>query len=230
MLAESSNSAHVVEVKDANVATDVSWPGRLLLLALNALPLAHVATVVFAILRGNVLTALAILYLAPPLVARLLLISGHFKSTKIQVGSVGFFRWWALFQLQVIFCRLPALEEILRLIPGIYSLWLRLWGARVGRLTYWSPATFISDRSFLKIGDDVIFGAGVRLIPHLIQRSESGKLELCLAKIEIGDRVVVGGFSILSAGTIIHSDQTTRAALLSPPFTIWAHGKRVRDE
>jgi hypothetical protein len=229
MLAESSNDARI-EVRDANVATDVSWPGRLLLLTLNALPLAHIVAAALTILRGNILAALAILYLAPPLVARLLLVSGDFEAKRIPVGSPAFFRWWALFQLQVIFCRLPALEEILRFAPGVYSLWLRLWGARVGRLTYWSPGTFISDRSFLEIGDDVVFGAGVRLIPHVIQRAESGKLELCLAKIEIRDRAVIGGFSILSAGTIVHAGQTTRAALLSPPFTVWKNGKRVHNE
>lgn len=229
MLAESSNDARV-ELKDTKVAAEVSWPGRLLLLVLNALPLAHVAAVALAIVQREFLAAFAILYLAPALVARAVLAAGDFKQTRILVGSAAFFRWWTLFQLQVIFCRFPALEEVLRLAPGLYSLWLRVWGARVGRLTYWSPGTVISDRSFLMIGDDVVFGASVRLIPHLIQRAASGKLELCLAKIEIGDRVVVGGLSILSAGTIVHSDQTTRAALLSPPFTIWKNGKRLHHE
>ncbi len=229
MLAESSNNVRI-ELKDAKVAAEIAWPGRVLMLVLNTLPLLHVAAIVFAILRHEFLAATGILYLAPPLIARVVLAAGAFKQTRISVGSAAFFRWWTLFQLQMIFCRLPALEEILRLAPGLYSLWLRVWGSRLGRLTYWAPGTFVSDRSFLIIGNDVVFGAGVRLIPHLIQRAESGKLELCLAKIEIGDRVVVGGFSILGAGTVVQADQTTRAALLSPPFTVWKNGKRVRDE
>jgi len=229
MLAESSSDVRI-ELKDANVTAKIAWPGRLLMLAINTLPLLHVAAIAFALLRREFMAAIGILYLTPPLIARVVLAAGAFKQTRICVGSAAFFRWWTLFQLQVIFCRLPALEEILRLAPGLYSLWLRVWGSRVGRLTYWAPGAFVSDRSFLMIGNDVVFGAGVRLIPHLIQRAESGTLELCLAKIEIGDRVVVGGFSILSAGTVVHADQTTRAALLSPPFTVWKDGKRVRDE
>jgi hypothetical protein len=228
MLAESSNDARI-ELNDANVAAEIAWPGRFLMVALNALPLLHVAATVLAILRREFLVAIGILYLAPPLIARIVLAMGVFKETRIAVGSAAFFRWWILFQLQVIFCRLPALEEILRLAPGLYSFWLRLWGSRVGRLTYWAPGMLLSDRSFLTIGNDVVFGAGVRLIPHLIQRAESGKLELCLANIVIGDGVMIGGFSILSAGTVVHAGQTTRAALLSPPFTVWKNGKRVHN-
>ena len=83
----------------------------------------------------------------------------------------------------MIFCRLPMLEEIMRLVPGLYSLWLRLWGARVGRLTYWGAGLRILDRSFLHIGDDVIFGAAVRLNPHVLTRNEQGEMELILAGI-----------------------------------------------
>src|SRR5689334_1336409 len=118
MLAESSNDARV-ELKDTKVAAEVSWPGRLLLLVLNALPLAHVAAVALAIVQREFLAAFAILYLAPALVARAVLAAGDFKQTRILVGSAAFFRWWTLFQLQVIFCRFPALEEVLRLAPGL---------------------------------------------------------------------------------------------------------------
>lgn len=229
MLAKSSSEARIA-LKDANVTAEIAWPGRLLLVGLNALPLLHVTAIFIAILHREYLAAIGILYFVPPMIARIILASGAFKETRIALGSTAFFRWWTLFQLQVIFCRFPVLEELLRLLPGLYSFWLRLWGARIGRLTYWAPGTFISDRSFLVLGSDVVLGAGVRLIPHLIQRGESGKLELCLAKIEIGDRVVIGGFSILSAGTIVYADQTTRAALLSPPFTVWKNGRRVHDE
>jgi hypothetical protein len=229
MLAESSNNPPLA-VKDADAAREISWPGRLLMLALNFVPLIHLGLVVWVAITGRILVALGLLYLAPPIVARLILARSRFDKSEIELGSGAFFKWWALFQLQMVFCRLPALEEILRFVPGLYSLWLRIWGARVGRLTYWAPGTFISDRSFLEIGHDVVFGAGVRLVPHLIHRNESGKLRLTLAKIQISDRAVIGGFSILSAGTIVHADQTTRAALLSPPFTVWKDGKRIHDE
>jgi acetyltransferase-like isoleucine patch superfamily enzyme len=130
----------------------------------------------------------------------------------------------------VVFCRIPALEEVLRLVPGLYSQWLRLWGARIGRFTYWSAGTLITDRSFLSIGDYVVLGAGVRLNSHVLAPDSDGTVELLLASIKIGDRVMVGGYSLLTAGTEIASGENTRAFLISPPFSSWKAGKRVREE
>jgi hypothetical protein len=74
-------------------------------------------------------------------------------------------------------------------------------------------------RTRVDVGDDVLFGAGVELIPHLMTRNERGEMELLLAPIRIGARAVVGGYSLLAAGTEIPPDEATRAHLLSPPFT-----------
>ena len=135
-----------------------------------------------------------------------------------------------MLQAQMLFNRFPMLEEALRIIPGVYSTWLRLWGARVGRLTYWAPGMRILDRSFLDIGDHVVFGAGVRLNPHVIVKNSSGEQELLLAPIRIGDRASIGGYALLTAGTEIAADEATRACLISPPFSKWSDGKRVREQ
>jgi acetyltransferase-like isoleucine patch superfamily enzyme len=238
MLANSSDNlaAELKTVKAALNSTDIRWRGRLLLLSLNFLPLIHLLLMISLLLvpyvnwTTRVGIALAVLYLLPPLIARLVLILVTISQGHIAVGSKAFFGWWTLFQLQIVFCRLPALEEILRLIPGVYSLWLRLWGARIGRLTYWSPGTLITDRSFLHIGDDVVFGAGVRLNPHVLTKDKDGRIELLLATLKIGDRVIVGGYSLLTAGTEIFSDEITRARFLSPPFSILKDGKRTKQE
>ncbi len=74
-----------------------------------------------------------------------------------------------------------------------------------------------------------MFGAGVRLNAHVIQADEQGTKVLLLATIHIGDRATIGGYSLLTAGTIVASDDTTRAFTVSPPFSSWQHGKRVRD-
>ena len=94
---------------------------------------------------------------------------------------------------------------------------LRLWGARIGRLTYWAAGLRILDRSFICIGDDVIFGAGVRLNPHVMLRNDRGELELILATVNIGDRVVVGGYSLLTAGTVIAPDAEVKVYLVADP-------------
>ena len=237
MLAESSNNPvqDLRALKAAVGQAGIAWRARLLMLVLNFIPLFHITLVVIPLfLPYSGLTrigiALGLLYLVPPLTARLALMGGRKCVGRIPIGSKAFFIWWFVFQLQIVFCRLPTLEEILRLIPGLYSQWMRLWGSRIGRFTYWSPGTLITDRSFLSIGDDVVLGAGVRLNAHVLAKAANGELELLLAPVCIGDRVLVGGYSLLTAGTEIAENETTRAFLISPPFSKWKHGKRVRGE
>jgi hypothetical protein len=211
----------------------VGW--RLAILGLNVIPALHVAAISLLLVlpwstplwRG--LAALAALYLAPAALARLILVVAPFRSTTIRIDSPELLRWWALFNLQALFCRFPALEEALRVVPNLYSLWLRLWGAKIGSLVYWAPGTLILDRSFLDIGADVMLGAGVRLNPHVLSRNERGELELLLAPVRIGRGAVVGGYSLLTSGTEILPGEVTPAFLISPPFSRWQGGKRVRD-
>jgi hypothetical protein len=208
---------------------------RLGIMLLSYVPLLHALSVLLLLLwpwarpGWRIVAAVSTLYLAPPLVARLLLMVAPFGKTVIAVGSRDFFTWWALLSFQVLFCRFPALEEALRIVPTLYSFWLRLWGSRIGRLVYWSAGTQVLDRSFLDIGDDVIFGAGVRLNPHVLVRNASGELELILAPVKIGARAMVGGYSLLTAGTEIMPGECLQALLVSPPFTRWKDGRRVRE-
>lgn len=207
---------------------------KLLLLALNVIPLLHIVAVVFLIFvlplgwfaRGFL--GAAALYLLPPALAYLVRKLCRTSEGKIAFSAKGFFAWWALFQLQMIFCRLPALEELLRLVPGVYSAWLRLWGARIGRFTFWSPGTLILDRSYLQVGDDVVFGAGVRVNPHVFAKSSAAGFELLLGTVKIGDRARIGAYSLLTAGAEIAADEVTDALLVLPPFSSFKDGKRTR--
>ncbi len=208
---------------------------RALMLAINYAPLAHVASLIAAGAAPwshwawRLSAVLGLLYLLPPLLARILLWARPIQESRSPIGSASFFTWWALLSLQVVFCRLPMLEELLRLVPGAYSCWLRLWGSKIGRLTYWAPGTRVLDRSFLDIGDDVVFGAGVRLNPHVLARNAAGEMELILAPVTIGDRAVIGGYGLLTAGTRIAAGECTRACLQLPPFTTWQDGRRVGE-
>lgn len=206
---------------------------RLWMLVLNTIPLLHLISVLALLflplslpMRG--LIATAVLYLLPPLLARIVLMWLPIRSTRINTGSREFLVWWGLANLQALFVRFAFLEELLRLIPGVYSLWLRLWGAKLGRLIYWAPGTIILDRSFLNIGDGVVFGAGVRLNPHVIAADSTNAEKLLLADIVIGSNCVIGGYSLLTAGTEIDAGEKTRAFLVSPPFSFWKEGRRVR--
>jgi len=210
--------------------------GRILLLALNYIPGLHAAAVILLLVIpvANWWTrwaaALATLYLIPPISARTVRWLIPIAEGRIAFGSKMFFSWWILFQWQCLFNRFPALEEILRLVPGLYSCWLRLWGGKIGRLTFWAAGTLILDRSFVEIGNDVAFGAGVRINPHVLAKNENGQQELLLATVKISDRAMIGGYSLLTAGTEIVADEATRAFLVSPPFSIWKNGKRLREQ
>jgi hypothetical protein len=213
------------------------YPARLRvwMLLLNFFPLVHVTAVVLIVFVNlpvweRVTGVLFTLLLLPPFLARIVHALAPPPGTLISIESGGFLAWWATAQFQIIFNRLPMIEEMLRMIPGVYSNWLRLWGSRIGRLTYWSPGMVVLDREHLDLGDDVVFGAGVRLNGHVILRNKHGRLELAVAPIKIGSGAAVGGYSLLTAGTEIPPGESTRALLLSPPFTVWRDGKRVRGE
>jgi hypothetical protein len=207
---------------------------RLGLLFGNYIPLLHLLLVGCALFvpglgaGWRICLGAAFLYLLPPLLARCILVLFPIRRQRIPIPSRDYFVWWYLLNLQMVFCRLPFLEELLRLIPGAYSLWLRLWGSRIGAFTYWAAGLRILDRSFLEIGNGVAFGAGVRLNPHVIAENADGELELILARVKIGDRALIGGYALLTAGTRIADDENTRACLISSPFSTWKNGKRVK--
>ena len=103
-------------------------------------PLVHLGLsavgLVLAIQSGNgwwLLWSLFFLYLFPPLCQR-----GHQLVWPLQEGlselsKPAYSPWWTTLQLQAVFNAAPSLEAILRLVPGVYSCWLRLWGSRIGR-------------------------------------------------------------------------------------------------
>lgn len=196
---------------------------QLAMLLLNLVPLVHAVLALACFLTPYPWLAPVVLYLAPLIPGRLLRESLRESPVRIAIGSPDFLRWWACFQCQVLFLRFPALEEMLRLVPGVYSWWLRMWGARIGKRTYWAPQTIILDRGFLEIGDQVVFGAGVRLNPHVIER------DLLLAPVKVGDHAMIGGYSLLTAGTEIAAGEASRAFLISPPFSLWKDGRRTRN-
>jgi acetyltransferase-like isoleucine patch superfamily enzyme len=203
------------------------------MLLLNAIPLIHLSLTLLILFASHaslpfrIVNAILCVYIIPPILARFVVITLRKKGPYYTTDSNQFLLWWLSLQLQMLFNRLPFLEEILRFIPGAYSTWLRLWGSRIGKFTYWSPGVRILDRSFLDVGDNVVFGAGVRLNPHVIDRTENGVSQLALATIQIGSETLVGGYSLLTAGTQIESGETVRAFRVSPPFSHWKNGKRI---
>jgi acetyltransferase-like isoleucine patch superfamily enzyme len=207
---------------------------QLAILLINAISLLHLLILFCLIFFGyapfihRLLYGMVFLYLWPPCAASVVRMLFPIREKRLTVYSKEYFVWWTLFNLQVLFIRMPFFEEFLRIIPGLYSIWLRLWGAKIGRLVYWAPGTTVLDRSFLDIGDHVILGAGVRINPHVQVLNEAGENELLLASITIGGNSVIGGYSLLTSGTVVAPGENLRAFTLSAPFSHWQNGGRLK--
>ena len=218
-----------------NFPDALSPPRKVAMLLFNMIPALQVASFIVAIYLLpqtpviNLAIATTLLLLLPPLTSLLVLRLSNIKNKIIIIGSNDYLIWWFLICQQTLFSRLSFLEECIRVIPGLYSLWLRLWGSKIGSLTYWAPGTRILDRSFLNIGDSVVLGLGTRLSPHVIMKDDSGNLMLHLDTITIEGNSVIGGYSLLTAGTRILKGSATRAFTISPPYSIWKDTKRVRS-
>jgi hypothetical protein len=223
----------------------VSTGQRLAMVAMGYIPFVHCSLVVYllgASLYGWALPGvfegwgpisflvcgIAILYLLPPLAILPLRIRHRLTDTKYPLESAEFLRWWYVAQWQVVFNRLPLLEEVLRLIPGAYSLWLRLWGASIGAFVYWSPGMRIFDRPFVEIGDRVAIGIDTKLYSHFLSRSTSGTTDLYLAPIAIGNDALIGGCGLLTAGVRVAACEQTPSVRPLAPFSHFEDGRSSR--
>lgn len=197
------------------------------ILLCNYFTVVHIVVIVAAIVLPSgwwmkLSGAMFALYLFPPACFRVVGAMHRVKPGRMPVGSLDYFVWWFGFCSQNLYSRFPVFEELLRCIPGCYSVWLRLWGAKIGRLTYWCAGVRIYDRAYVSIGDHCRFGTDVRVMPHVHVGDE-----LLLEPVVIEDDVVVGAYSLLTAGTVLKAGQSTKAFLISPPGSVWQDNHRI---
>lgn len=204
---------------------------RFALLA-NFLPLlmtVAMATVSLALadrIRTRVLLFAILFYLIPPLLGRLLTsLFGKPTGRGITQASRDFRIWWLLLQLQMPFNRLPWLEELLRLVPGLYPLWLNLWGARVHPATFWAPGARTLDRPYVETGYGSVIGTDTLISGHLA-RMEDGRFLVDIAPVVIGDHAVIGARSSISPGCVIGAGETLAATTRLAPYNNYVNGKR----
>lgn len=151
---------------------------------------------------------LATLYLLPPFLYRV-----HDEYYPLREGfsridsggtSPSYNPWWGSHQLQGLYIALPAIESVLKIIPGAYSAWLRLWGAEIGQGVYWTPRVEVIDRPLISVGDHVVFGHRSTLCSHIIMRKRDG-LRLYVKRVQIGSGCLVGGDCNLGPGVKVGS-------------------------
>lgn len=201
----------------------MTWRARLFGL-FPALWLALLLGCAFWLLRtASVAAALALLfvaYLLPVLCFRVHEALWPLREGRSRIDAPGYSPWWGGHQFQLMYNAFPALESALRLLPGVYSAWLRLWGSRVGRRVYWTPRVEVADRSLLDIGDGVVFGHLTACYAHLIKPHRGG-LVLYVRRIRIGD----GAF--LSAGSRLGPGVRIAAGTVLPLLSDVGVGRRV---
>lgn len=156
---------------------------------------------------GGIWAVLALvfcLYGLPLIVYR---IHGHFYPLEEGISYLRgeeYSPWWGSNQIQLIYGAFPMLEVALRLIPGAFSAWLRLWGSQVGQDVYWTPELDITDRGLLEVGDRVIVGHRVTFLSHVI-KPRKDNLTLYVKKIKIGSDVFIGAGCRFGPGTEVES-------------------------
>jgi hypothetical protein len=163
------------------------------------------ALLIWLIFRPSPLHPLAlvfVIYLLPPLTLRLHNRIWPLGEGLMNLAEPKYSAWWGTHQIQLLFIALPQLEAILRLIPGGYSAWLRLWGSKIGHNIYWTPNIEITDRSMIEVGNRVVFGHKCKLLGHAI-KPKNGVAMLYLRKIKIGSDVFIGAGSRIGPGAVI---------------------------
>lgn len=168
------------------------------------------------------------IYLLPPLLCRTVITIFSRPVGIVNSHSAVFLKWWFLTQLQIIFVRFPFLEELLRVFPGVYSLWLNLWGAKVSLFTYWSPGVTIIDPYHINIAKGAIIGGGSRIGAHIITVEADGKQTLTLAPVNIEHHSVVGFQASIGPGCRVYANETLPAGKILKPFYAWKDGQIQR--
>ncbi|MCC6278269.1 MAG: acyl transferase [Oligoflexia bacterium] len=111
--------------------------------------------------------------------------------------------WLGTYHLQLIYLTFPFLEGFLRMIPGVFALWLRLWGSKVGSQVIFAPQIEIADRGLLEIGDNCVLAHRTGYYCHVMTPGPDGRLVLMVKKIKIGNRCFIGAASRIGPGTVI---------------------------
>lgn len=180
----------------------MSWKSKLMSLFPGiVIFLSVIATVKFA-QRPSLLSFLLIpaaVYLFPLMCYRIHDFIFPLKQGKSVLDAHSYSSWWGGHQIQLIYYACPWLEALLRVIPGAFSLWLRLWGSKVGKNVYWTPNVEIDDRSLVEIADNVVFGHKVELIGH-IAGPRDGAFGLYSRRVKIGKGCFIGAGSRLAPG------------------------------
>lgn len=161
------------------------------------------------------------IYLFPPLAGRMVLaMAGESRGT-FAMSDRGYRVWWMLTQLQMVFNRLPALDEVLRLVPGLYPLWIGLWGGRLSPFAFVGPGVVITDRHCVEVRRGALLGAKAALAGHMALRGADGRWQVVVAAPVVEEHAIMGGDSGLGPGARLLAGRMLPAGRRVAPFAVW---------
>ncbi len=145
---------------------------------------------------------LFIVYLMPLIFHRIHFLFFPFSDGYWVLAEKKYNPWWASHMFQFPFIACPWIESLIHFIPGLYSMWLRAWGSKIGKDIFWTPRVEIVDRGLVEVGDKCVVGHITGMCSHMVADID-GKPALVIKKIVLGDKVFVGADSQLGPGVII---------------------------
>lgn len=149
---------------------------------------------------------LIVIYIVPPMTERVMLRWAPLKQGISQIDGKTFSPWLASHHIQAMYDALPFLESLLRVIPGFYSMWLRMWGSRVGYGVEWPVRMDILDRGSMDIGNRVVFSRRVELGAHARKKTEGGRSRVLVRTVRIGSYAFLGPRVRVGAGASVPSN------------------------
>jgi acetyltransferase-like isoleucine patch superfamily enzyme len=163
----------------------------------------------------TVILLLFVIYLLPPMVLRIMLRWAPLKPGIACIDGRKFCPWLAAHHIQAFYDALPFLESLLRVIPGFYSMWLRMWGSRVGYGVTWPVRIDVLDRNLMDIGNRVTFDREVELAAHVRQKLEGGGSRVLVRPVRIGGHAYVGAGARIGPGaTVPHNSNVPAFAVV----------------
>ncbi len=145
-----------------------------------------------------------IIYLFPLILHRIHFLFFPFDEGHWILSEKKYNPWWASHMFQFPFIACPWIESLIHFIPGLYSVWLRAWGSKIGKGVFWTPRVEVIDRGLIEVGDYAVFGHITALCSHMVAEIE-GKPSLVIKKIRIGDKAFIGADSQLGPGAEVPS-------------------------
>ncbi len=167
-----------------------------------------------------------VIYLAPPMVLRILFRWAPLKPGVLAISGRVFCPWLASHHIQAFYDALPYLESLLRVIPGFYSMWLRMWGSRIGYGVEWPVRIDVLDRDQMEIGNRVVFAREVELSAHVRQKTEAG-LRVLVRPVRIGSHAFIGAGVRMGPGAHVPSDASVPALSVVDVNQTFGTEKRV---